>query len=71
MKALIYNLCGFGSGGYRMQLKDYMKQHHLDVIGLQETIRQDLSAAELHSLHCGGQFVWNWLSADRQSGDYS
>ncbi|KAK1694372.1 hypothetical protein QYE76_011069 [Lolium multiflorum] len=56
------------SGGRRTQLKDYMKQHRLDILGLQETIRQDFSTAELRSLECGGQFAWNWLPADGHSG---
>jgi exonuclease III len=68
MKALIYNLRGFGSGGRRTQLRDYMKQHSLDILGLQETIKQDFSTAELRSLECGGQFAWNWLPADGHSG---
>jgi hypothetical protein len=40
----------------------------MDLIGLQETIKQDFSMAELRSLACGGQFVWNWLPATGHSG---
>jgi hypothetical protein len=68
MKALIYNICGFGLVGRRTQLRDYVRRERLDLIGLQETIKQDFSMAELRSLECGGQFVWNWLPATGHSG---
>jgi hypothetical protein len=45
-----------------------MRQERVDVLGLQETIRQDFSAAELRSLEFGGQFGWNWLPANGHSG---
>jgi hypothetical protein len=68
MKALIYNIRGFGRLGRRSQLKDYIQRDRMDLIGLQETIKQDFSMAELRSLECGGQFVWNWLPATGHSG---
>jgi hypothetical protein len=40
----------------------------VDIIGLQETIKADFSAAELRSLEFGGQFAWNWLPAEGRSG---
>jgi hypothetical protein len=46
MRDLIYNLLEFGCEGRRTKLKDYMMQHRLNVIGLQETIRQSFSIAE-------------------------
>ncbi|XP_071685047.1 uncharacterized protein [Lolium perenne] len=68
MRALIYNIRGFGQLGRRTQLKDYIRDNRLDIIGLQETIRPDFSTAELRSLEFGGQFMWNWLPADGRSG---
>jgi exonuclease III len=68
MKALAYNLRGFGREGRRTQLRDYMRSNRLDILGLQETIRQDFTAAELRGLECGGQFAWNWLPANGHSG---
>jgi hypothetical protein len=59
MKALIYNICGFGQVGQRTQLRNYVRRERLDLIGLQETIKHDFLMAELRSLECGGQFVWN------------
>jgi exonuclease III len=68
MRFLIYNIRGFGAPGRRTQLKDYMRHHRVDVIGLQETIRQDFSMPDLRGLKRGGQFVWNWLPVVGHSG---
>jgi hypothetical protein len=35
MKALAYNLRGFGREGRRTQLRDYMRNNRLDILGLQ------------------------------------
>jgi hypothetical protein len=45
-----------------------MRSNRLDILGLQETIRQDFTTAELLSLECSGQFAWNWLLANVHSG---
>jgi exonuclease III len=45
-----------------------MQQERIDILGLQETLRQDFSAAELRSLEQGGQFNWNWVPANGHSG---
>jgi exonuclease III len=68
MKALIYNIRGFGQQGQHSQLKGFMRDHRLDILGLQETIKQDFSTAELRSLECGSPFIWNWVLAEGHSG---
>ncbi|XP_071678461.1 uncharacterized protein [Lolium perenne] len=68
MRALIYNIRGFGEQGRRTQLKSYIRGERVDIIGLQETIKADFSATELRSLEFGGQFAWNWLPAEGHSG---
>jgi hypothetical protein len=68
MRFLIYNIRGFGAPGRRSQLRDYIKQHRVDIIGLQETIKQEFSTLELRRLELGGQFAWNWLPASGHSG---
>jgi exonuclease III len=68
MKALSYNIRGFGREGRRTQLRDYIRTNRLDIIGLQETIKQDFSTAELRSLEVGGIFAWNHLPAVGHSG---
>jgi hypothetical protein len=57
MRFLICNIRGFGAPGRCTQVKDYMRPHRVDVIGLQETIRQDFTMPELWGLERGGQFI--------------
>jgi exonuclease III len=40
----------------------------VDIIFLQETIRQDFTLAELDSLEVGDKFFWSWLPANGHSG---
>jgi hypothetical protein len=54
MRALIYNIRGFGEPGRRGQLKTYLRQHRVDIVAIQETIRAIFSTAELRSLEVGG-----------------
>ncbi|KAI5017045.1 hypothetical protein ZWY2020_037423 [Hordeum vulgare] len=67
MKLLCWNIRGFGLSGRRRQLIEYMHQEEIDIVGLQETIRQDFSMLELQSLSCH-QFAWQWLPATGHSG---
>jgi exonuclease III len=41
---------------------------HVDILFLQETIRQDFSLHELESLEVGDKFFWTWLLASGHSG---
>jgi exonuclease III len=49
-------------------LKDYLRIHRIDIVCLQETIKQDFSDQELRSLEVGEKFFWCWLPANGQSG---
>ena len=68
MRALSYNIRGFGQQGRLTQLKSYMRGNRVDILGLQETIKQDFSVSELRSLDGSGPFDWNWVPATGQSG---
>jgi hypothetical protein len=68
MKALLYNIWGFGKQGRRTQLKGFIRDHRLDILGLQETIKPDFSTAELRSLECRNPFIWNWVSVEGHLG---
>ena len=63
----IWNMRGFGQEGRRRQLINYLRDKDVDIVGLQETIRQDLSIAELESLS-RHKFSWHWLPAMGHSG---
>ena len=64
----IWNMRGFGQRDRRRQLRQFLRQTRVDVIGIQETIRSDFSDAELASLVGGLPFVWHWIPAVGLSG---
>jgi exonuclease III len=45
-----------------------MQHERIDILGLQETVKQDFLTAELQSLERGDHFNWNWVPANGQSG---
>lgn len=68
MKLMYWNIRGLGSAGRRKQLKELMSQHKVDVICLQETIKENYTIGELKALEEGGSFSWNWTAARGHSG---
>jgi endonuclease/exonuclease/phosphatase family metal-dependent hydrolase len=68
MRALIWNFRGFGNRGRRNQLKDYLHKYKVDIIFLQETIRQEFTLQELEGFEFGDKFYWTWLPVVGQSG---
>jgi hypothetical protein len=44
-----------------------MKKEKIDIICLQETLKQDFADHELRSLEIGDRFHWSWLSASGHS----
>ena len=63
----IWNMRGFGQEGRRRQLINYLRDEDVDIVGLQETIRQDFSISELEILS-RQKFSWHWLPATGHSG---
>jgi exonuclease III len=59
---------GFGRSGQKTQLKEYIKKERIDIIFLQETMRQDFTDQDLRTLVEGEQFVWHWTPANGRSG---
>lgn len=59
---------GFGARGRGNQLRDYVRDAHVDLICLQETIKPSFSSTELSSIACSDRFVWRWLPASGHSG---
>lgn len=68
MRAHIWNIRGFGRRGRRRQLSDFLQRNKIDVIFLQETIKQDFALQELESLEFGDKFFWSWLPTVGHSG---
>ena len=56
MRAMGWNFRGFGQSGRKNLLKDYLRKFRIDIIFLQETIRQSFSLSELEGLVHGDRF---------------
>lgn len=57
MRVLLWNIIrGVGRLARTRQLKELMTKEKVDVIGVQETIKQDFSSRELEVLNQGGRF---------------
>jgi endonuclease/exonuclease/phosphatase family metal-dependent hydrolase len=65
LRALAWNLRGFGRLGRRTQLRDFFlkKKEGIDIICLQETMKQSFDGHELRSLDIEDRFHWSWLPA--------
>lgn len=59
---------GFGGSARRGQLKDYIVQENLDIVGVQETIKQDFSDSDMLEIAGKSAFQWCWLPAKGRSG---
>lgn len=47
MRFLFWNVRGLGKGSRKQQVKEYIEEHKLQVIGLQETIKDNFSDKDL------------------------
>ena len=67
MRALFWNLRGFGHAGRRRQLIEYMREEHIDIVAIQETMRLEFSLPELDRLS-SHLFAWHWLPSSGSAG---
>lgn len=68
MKILFWNVRRLNSGGRKNQLKELILKHQVDVVGLQETIKQKFTSRELTSLATGQDMTWEWIAPNGRSG---
>lgn len=68
MKILCWNIRGLNSGGRKIQLGVLMAKHQVDVVCLQETIKQNFTARELASIARGQDMSWEWISPEGRFG---
>ena len=68
MRALFWNIRGFGHMGRRTLLEEYMRKEDVDIVGLQETIKTDFHFHELLSLDPLERFEWHFTPAVGRSG---
>ena len=67
MRVLSWNVRGLGNAARRGQVRTYIHKERIDIVGLQETVKQDFSNHELNELAGGLNFIWLWLSARGRS----
>ena len=68
MRALFWNIRGFGHAGRRTQLKEYMHKEDVDIVGLHETIKADFRFHELLAIDPLERFDWHYSPAVGHSG---
>jgi exonuclease III len=68
MRCLFWNIRGFDWRGRRTILKEYLSLHKIDMVFLQETVKQEFTDTGLRSLEVGEKFFWWWLPANGHSG---
>lgn len=68
IRVLMWNVRGLGKPARRRQVRDHIIHEHIDIGGLQETVKQDFSDNELQDLSGGLSFSWVWLEARGRSG---
>jgi exonuclease III len=68
MKMLMWNVRGLGKPARRNQVRNYILQEGADLVGLQETMKQDFTDKVLEELSGGLYFKWVWLAARGRSG---
>ncbi|KAK1618982.1 hypothetical protein QYE76_024499 [Lolium multiflorum] len=65
--SLIWNIRGFEAPGRKQQLKEYIRRENVDIVGLQETIKESFLLHELEGLS-RHKFAWHWRPASGHSG---
>ena len=68
MKALFWNVRGFGARGHRDQIHDLVFGEHIDIVGFVETFKESFSPSELSTVAGMDRFDWNFLPASGHSG---
>ena len=61
MCCLFLNIHDFGVPGRRTLLKDLLRNHRINIICFQETIKQYFTDLELGGMEVGERFFWSWL----------
>ena len=54
--------------GRRIQIREFIRKEHLDFVGLQETIKDSFTQADLLSIDPQNKFAWYHTAALGHSG---
>jgi exonuclease III len=65
---MFWNVRGLGTAHRRGLVLKHVIQENLDIVGIQETIRQDFNDQELKDISGTFDFAWKWNPAKCHSG---
>lgn len=68
MNGIFWNCRGAGKRGMTTCFSDLIKDHSLDFIGLQETMKKKVSPKFIRKIDPFDRFNWNWLPSIGKSG---
>ena len=68
MKIMFWNVRGMGKSSRRSLVKDHIISDSLEVVALQETIKQNFEDWELRELAGNQDFSWFWSPSKGHSG---
>lgn len=68
MRFLFWNVRGLGKGSRKCQVREFIEEHKLQMVGLQETMKQTFSDRELKDIAGTREFTWQWLPPKGRSG---
>ena len=68
MKCMFWNVRGLGTAHRRGLIFNHVIQENLDIVGIQETIKQEFSDHELKDMSDTVDFAWKWTPARGHSG---
>jgi exonuclease III len=63
MRILFWNVRGLGKANRRSWVKEHILTEDLDIVAIQETIKQDFIDIELKELSGNTDFNWLWVPA--------
>jgi exonuclease III len=63
-----FNCRGVGKKGMSKFLSDFISEHNVDFLGLQETIKTNYSSTFFKNIDPQGLFDWKWISSTGRSG---
>jgi exonuclease III len=68
MRFLFWNIRGLGKRSRKRQVREFIADHNLEVVGIQETIKETFTDRELLDLLGNKDFSWKWSAARGRSG---
>lgn len=68
MRALFWNIRGFGAPGRWDQIRDIVRGENVDLIGLVETFKESFSSNEFSAVAGADRFDWHYLPSSGHSG---